>query len=104
VRKLGIRSPSRLRQWHLDMILLGSLCVLADTALPELPRHVAMPLGVGAWTNAMSFGVLAVSPDTRDHPAYRTAVAGSFVTTSLGFTLLAREGLRRRLRASASSR
>ena len=68
-----------MRQWHLDLIALGGLTVLAGTALPELPARVKWPLGVGAWTNAMSFGVLVAAPDAKDHPVYRAGVVGSFV-------------------------
>ena len=35
-RKLGVRSVPRLRQWHLDLIALGSLSVLIGTAVPDL--------------------------------------------------------------------
>jgi len=97
-RRIGIRSTARMRQWHLDLIALGGLTVLAATALPDLPRRVALPLGTGAWTNAMAFGVLTVVPEAKDHPVYRGAVVGSFVATSAGFVGLAREGLRRRRR------
>ena len=97
-RKIGIRSNARMRQWHLDLIALGGLTVLAGSAFPDLPSRVAWPLGVGAWTNAMSFGVLVVRPDAHDHPVYRTAVAGSFIATSAGFTGVAAEGWRRWLR------
>jgi hypothetical protein len=95
VRALGIRSTPRLRQWHLDLIALGGLTVVAGTALPELPPKVKWPLGVGAWTNAMSFGVLAVRPELRDHPVYRAGVVMSFVAATSGFVGLAREGFAR---------
>lgn len=94
-RRLGIRSVPRLRQWHLDLIALGSVSVLVGTAVPDLPRHVAWPLTVGAWTNANAFGVLAMRPDWKDHPAYRAAVAGSFATVSWGTVALAVTAARR---------
>jgi hypothetical protein len=97
-KKAGIRSTARLRQWHLDLIALGGLTTMAGAAFPDLPGRVAWPLGVGAWTNAMAFGVLMVRPEARDTTAYRTAVIGSFVATSSGFTGLAVEGWRRWLR------
>ena len=60
-----------------------------------MPARVKWPLGVGAWTNAMSFGVLVAAPEAKDHPLYRAAVAGSFVATSTGFLGMAAEGFKR---------
>lgn len=93
-RALGIRSIHRLRQWHLDLIALGGLTVLAAAAVPDLPRRVAVPLTVGAWTNANAFGVLVVRPELHDDPVYRAGVLASFVATSLGFVGLARAAWR----------
>lgn len=87
--KIGIRSGARLRQWHLDLIMLGSLTAAAPRLVPDLPRSVALPLAVGAWTNANSFGVLAVRPELKDNPVYKAGVVASFVSTSWGFTGLA---------------
>jgi hypothetical protein len=95
-RALGIRSGARIRQWHLDMIMLGGLTALAGTAVPGLPRRVSIPLGIGAWTNAMSFLPLAFAPEVEHHAVYRGLVATSFVLTSTGFTGLAAEAARRR--------
>ncbi len=95
---LGITSSARIRQWHLDLVALGGLTAMAGTAVPDLPRWVRYPLGVGAWTNAMSFLPLAFDPEVEQHPAYRTAVGASFVCTSLGFTGLALTAARRRRR------
>lgn len=93
--KVGIRSRARLRQWHLDLIMLGSLTAAAPTLVPDLPRKVALPLAVGAWVNANAFGVLAFRPDLVDHAAYKAVVGGSFVSTSWGFTGLAAVAWRR---------
>jgi hypothetical protein len=89
LHRLGIRSGARLRQWHLDLIMLGSLTAVAPRLVPDPPRAVALPLAVGAWTNANAFGVLAFRPELKDHPLYKAGVIASFVSTSWGFTGLA---------------
>lgn len=89
VRKLGIRSVPRLRQWHLDLISLGSLTMIAGTAVPQMPRRLAWPLMIGAWTNANAFGVLAFRPEAQKHPAYKAAVGASFATVSSSYLALA---------------
>lgn len=88
-QSLGIRSNARLRQWHLDLIALGGLTVLAAVAVPDLPRRIAWPLTIGAWANANAFGVLVFKPDAQGHPAYRAAVGGSFIAVSWGWCSLA---------------
>ena len=89
VRKLRIRSVPRLRQWHLDLIALGALTMLVGTAVPNLPRRVAWPLAVGAWTNANAFGLLTFNPDADQHRSYRAAVGTSFATVTWGCMSLA---------------
>ena len=93
--KIGIRSGARLRQWHLDLIMLGGLTAAASRFVPEPPKAVAVPLAVGAWTNANAFGVLAFRPDLQHHPVYKAGVGASFVATSWGFTGLAAVAWRR---------
>jgi hypothetical protein len=87
--KIGIRSGARLRQWHLDLIMLGGLTAGSSRFVPEPPAAVAVPLAVGAWTNANAFGVLAFRPELAEHPIYKAGVIASFVSTSWGFTGLA---------------
>jgi hypothetical protein len=99
--KVGIRSASRLRQWHLDLIMLGGLTAASSRFVPEPPRAVALPLAAGAWTNANAFGVLAFRPELRDHPVYKAAVIASFASTSWGFTGLAAVAWKRWLRGRA---
>lgn len=103
-RELGIRSGARMRQWHLDLIALGGLNVLVGTAVPDLPRSVAVPLGIGAWTNANTFGVLVFRPELKDHPAYRTAAGASFAAVSWGFTALAALSAKRLLQNVRNAR
>ncbi|HEY5144907.1 MAG TPA: hypothetical protein VII98_15510 [Solirubrobacteraceae bacterium] len=63
VRELGIVSPARVRQWHLDLAMLGTATVALAAAVPDAPRPVTAALGVGAWANAMAFLPLAFKPD-----------------------------------------
>jgi hypothetical protein len=93
--KVGIRSGARLRQWHLDLIMLGGLTAASSRFVPQPPAVVAVPLAVGAWTNANAFGVLAFRPELEEHPIYKAGVIASFLSTSWGFTGLAGVAWRR---------
>lgn len=100
-REVGIANPARIRQWHLDLAMLGSATVAAGVAMPDAPRPVAAALGVGAWTNAMLFLPLAFRPDLDQGMPFRAAALASFTATSVGFagmagTALARRRTRRR--------
>jgi hypothetical protein len=93
---LGIKSAARVRQWHLDLAMLGTATVACGLAVQDPPRVVGAALGVGAWTNAMAFLPLAFNPDLDKHPAYRACAVGSFIATTVGFTGMALTGARRR--------
>jgi hypothetical protein len=96
LRAVGIGSPARIRQWHLDLGMLGAYTVVCGLAVPDAPRAVEVALGIGAWTNAMSFLPLAFREDLIDRPVYLVPVVGSFVATSVGFTGMAVTAWRRR--------
>ncbi|KAB2808496.1 hypothetical protein F9L07_23650 [Pimelobacter simplex] len=95
-RRLGIVSTPRVRQWHLDLAALGTATVALGAALPDAPPALQRTLAAGSWTNAMLFLPLAFRPALADDRRYRVAVAGSFVTTSVGFVGFAATALRRR--------
>jgi len=99
--RIGVRSAARLRQWHLDLIMLGGLTAVSSRLVPDPPASVALPLAVGAWTNANAFGVLAFPPELEEHPLYKAGVAASFISTSWGFTGLASVAWKRWLKARA---
>ena len=97
-RRLGIANTARVRQWHLDLAMLGTATVACATAVPDAPRPVAAALGVGAWTNAMAFLPLAFKPDIDETIGYKAAAVTSFVATSVGFTGMAATAIARRRR------
>src|SRR4051794_23511589 len=79
---LRVRAPRRIRQLHLDLVMMGGLLTATGSALPRLPRTIAVPLAVGCWANALAFAPPAFAPSVEDSPAFRTLVAASFATTS----------------------
>jgi len=93
--RLGIKSPARIRQWHLDLAALGTASIACGLAVPDPPRLAGTALRIGAWTNAMAFLPLAFKPELDKHPAYLTCVVGSFLATTIGFTGMARAAARR---------
>jgi len=98
--RLGIKSTARVRQWHLDLAMLGTATVACGVAVEDPPRLAATALGIGAWTNAMAFLPLAFDPDLDEHPAYRAAAVASFVATTVGFSGMAGTALARHRAAS----
>ncbi len=92
----GTVDPTRIRQWHLDLAMLGTATVAAGVAVPDAPRAVQTALGVGAWTNAMLFLPMAFRDDLEKTPTFKVAAVGSFVLTSVGFTGMAIAALRGR--------
>ena len=97
-KAVGIESTARIRQWHLDLAMLGTATVACATAVPDAPKPVAAALGVGAWTNAMLFLPLAFRPNADQQAAFRAAAAASFTATSVGFAGMAATAISRRRR------
>lgn len=94
--RLGIASVPRVRQWHLDLAMLGTATVACGLAVPDPPRVPSTALAIGAWTNAMAFLPLAFKPELDRHPLFIAGATASFLATTVGFTGMARAALRRR--------
>ena len=87
--RLGVRHPPRLRQLHLDLIIMGALLMVAGTALPGLPAPAAWAIGVGGWTNALLFWPLMVSEAVQRQTWFRAATAASFLAVAGGWVAAA---------------
>lgn len=94
--RVGIVSTPRIRQWHLDLIALGTGTAAIGLAVPAAPKMVQCALAVGGWSNAMLFLPLAFKPSLEENGTFRAVVAASFVTTSLGFCGMAATAVSRR--------
>lgn len=96
--RLGIEHPVRLRQAHLDIIIMGGLVTAAGATgvAPDWARRAAV---IGAWTNSLLFVPLAFDEKAPRTRAYQLASIASFTITSAGWVGIARaarRSLRRR--------
>lgn len=82
---LRIRHPRRLRQLHLDLIIMGGLLIAAGAALPQLPLLIALAIGIGGWSNPLLFAPLMFDEAQQQKLWYRAASVTSFVITSGGW-------------------
>lgn len=55
LKKIGVRSPRRLLQAHIDLIMMGTILIAVGVAAPDFPRPWSDFLVIGAWTNALLF-------------------------------------------------
>lgn len=95
--RLGIADPVRLRQAHLDIIIMGGLVTAAGAAGggPVWARRAAV---LGAWTNSALFLPLAFDRRAPKKRSYQLASVASFAITSAGWVGIAwarRRALRR---------
>lgn len=95
-KRLGIVSVPRIRQWHLDLAMLGTCSVALGLAVPDAPKIVERSLAAGAWSNAMLFLPMAFEPKLFQDKRYMAAATVSFVSTTVGFVGMATTALRRR--------
>jgi hypothetical protein len=86
---LRINHPRRLRQLHLDLIIMGTLLVAAGAAVPDVPIAMALAVGIGGWTNALLFAPLMVNEDVQTTGIFRAMTAISFVAVSGGWVAIA---------------
>lgn len=87
--RLRVASPRRLRQLHLDLIIMGVLLIAAGAAVPGLPLWVALAIGVGGWTNALLFAPLMFDEDIARTAWFRAVTLVSFAAVSAGWVALA---------------
>ncbi|UMG94091.1 hypothetical protein [Nocardioides sp. TF02-7] len=82
---LRVRHPRRLRQLHLDLIIMGVLLMAAGVAVPDLPTAVALAVGIGGWTNALLFVPLMVDERQQHRAWFRAVTVASFLAVSGGW-------------------
>jgi hydroxylaminobenzene mutase len=89
LKRIGVRSPRRIFQAHLDLIIMGVILIAAGTAAPDFPAPWSWFLVIGAWTNALLFLPAAWSDRKPTDLKAVVAQALSFTLVSVGTVALA---------------
>ena len=93
--RAGVKATARVRQAHLDYIIMGVILVALGLAAPGLDRVWQVLLVVGAWVNPTLFVPLAFRPETQQAFVYRVVTGASFVCMTAGTVAAAVEVLGR---------
>lgn len=91
--RAGVKAPGRIRQAHLDFIIMGILLIAVGVAVPELATLWQVLLVAAAWVNPAMFLPLAFSPEIRHDSVYRGLATLSFLAMSAGTVAAAVTGI-----------
>lgn len=80
--RIGVVAPQRIRQVHLDYVMMGLILIAVGLAVPDLPTWVAAALVFGTLLNPFLFVPLAFEPDVKQRLWYRSLSVVSFLAMS----------------------
>lgn len=84
LRRIGVVAPARIRQVHLDYVMMGLILVAVGLAIPSLPTAVGIALVFGTAVNPFLFVPLAFDPEAKQRAWYRVLATVSFLAVSGG--------------------
>jgi hydroxylaminobenzene mutase len=82
LRRMGVVAPQRIRQVHLDYVMMGLILIGVGLAVPDLPTVAAVALAFGTAINPFLFVPLAFDPDAEQRAWYRLLAVVSFLGVS----------------------
>ncbi|TMS51147.1 hypothetical protein [Mycobacterium sp. DBP42] len=98
MRRVGVRAPNRIRQWHLELMMAGAFNVVCGLAVPNAGRGTTVALAAGSWINPNAFLPLAFNTRfDKSRPAYVFPVVGGLAATSFGYVGIAVVAARSRI-------
>ena len=92
LKRIGIVAPHRVRQVHLDYVMMGLILIGIGLAVPDLPTGVAAALVFGTAINPFLFVPLAFDPDLQGRAWYRALAVVSFLAVSVSLVAAAVTG------------
>jgi hydroxylaminobenzene mutase len=89
LKRVGVVAPARIRQVHLDYVMMGLILIGVGLAVPSLPTAIGVALVLGTAVNPFLFVPLAFDPEAASRPWYRALAAVSFLAVSGGLVAAA---------------
>lgn len=89
LRRIGIVAPQRIRQVHLDYVMMGLILIGVGLAVSDLPTGIAIALVFGTLVNPFLFVPLALDPEVEGRLWYRSLAVVSFLGVSGGLVAAA---------------
>ena len=89
VKRIGIVAPQRIRQVHLDYVMMGLILIAVGLAVPDLPDFWAAYLVFGTAVNPFLFVPVAFRPELQQRLWYRALSVVSFIGVSGGLVAAA---------------
>jgi len=89
LKRVGVVAPHRIRQVHLDYLMMGLILIGVGLAVPDLPTAIAIALVFGTVVNPLLFVPLAFDPAVEKRPWYRLLAVVSFIGVSGGLVVAA---------------
>ncbi len=89
LQRIGVVAPQRIRQVHLDYVMMGLILIGVGLAVPDLPRAIAIALVFGTLVNPFLFVPLAFDPEIEKRLWYRSLAVVSFLGVSGGLVAAA---------------
>ena len=80
--RIGVVAPQRIRQVHLDYVMMGLISVAVGLAVPSLPTAIAVVLAFGTFVNPLLFVPLAFDPAVEKRLWFRLLSVASFLAMS----------------------
>jgi hydroxylaminobenzene mutase len=93
IAKIGIKAPARIRQVHLDYVMMGLILIGVGLAVPDLADPFAVALVFGTIVNPFLFVPPAFDPEVEKRLWYRSLAVVSFVGVSGGLVAAAITGV-----------
>jgi len=93
IKRIGIVSPRRIMQAHLDYIMMGLILIAVGLALPTLAGWVSVVVVVGTLLNPTLFLPMAFSDTLASARTFQAVSLLSFLATSVGLVAAALSSL-----------